>query len=67
MTPNQKKEIVLDSYDSFLTDLRQKEREMVVTKRNQEYTKNRPAAPGWYEFKDRQFSEEIERFNRDQI
>jgi hypothetical protein len=78
LTNSQKKEIVTDSYQNFLADLRKQERDIVVAKRSQEFSRyllestvlqldrTRPAAPGWYDLKDHQFTEEIQRYNRDQ-
>lgn len=64
LSPFQRDKMVLDSYDGFLTQLRQKEQELMDQRRAMEEHANRGPEPYWWERHDRTFTHEMELNNR---
>lgn len=54
---------LIKSYESILSQLRNKEKEYVLQKRKEEYERIRPPVDKWWELKSQKFTEE-ERRNR---
>ena len=53
--------LCIETYETILTDKREKEREKLNQERFKEYEKNRPPADKWYELRTREFQKELYR------
>jgi len=56
-----RKNVVINSYETLLEDLRNKEKELLVIKRKEEYENIRPPIDRWWEIRDHKFREEMHR------
>jgi hypothetical protein len=56
-----RKNVLINSYDTLLEDLRNKEKEILVMKRTEEYENIRPPVDRWWEIRNHKFREEMHR------
>jgi hypothetical protein len=57
----QSKDLIIQAYESVLTDQRKTEKTILNRQRNQEFEKNRPPQDNWYELKTSGFQKELYR------
>jgi len=58
---NDKKQLLIDTFEALLYEKRRIEKEMLNSKRSKEYEKNRPPQERWYELKSEEFNKELYR------
>ena len=57
----QQTNLTIDVYSKLLAELREKERELLIEKRKQEYERIRPPVKKWFELKGEEFQTEMQR------
>ena len=57
----QQTNLTIDVYSKLLAELREKERELLIVKRKQEYERIRPPVKKWFELKGEEFQTEMQR------
>lgn len=58
---NDKKKLIIESFEAMLYEMRRVEKEMLNAKREKEYEKNRPPQDKWYMLKTEEFNKELYR------